>query len=115
MLVLAGAIYLSNYLALIALFTWATFAYGACSTMFLSMPADAFHPRAVASVSGLSGTGAGIATLVTTYLIGRITDKSSFEPIIIAASIIPCVATVILVTMVRARRKPDPAGLVMDF
>ena len=115
MLVLVAAIFVSNYFVLIAFFTWASFAYGACSTMFLSMPADAFHPRAVASVSGLSGTGAGIATMLTTYLIGRITDRTSFEPIIVAASIIPCIATLILVTMVRARRQPDPAGLAVDF
>jgi ACS family hexuronate transporter-like MFS transporter len=83
--------------------------------MFLSLPADVFHTRAVASVSGLGGTGAGIGTLLTTYLIGHVTDRLSFQPVVIAASVIPCIATVLFVTMVRARKSPDPDGIVLNF
>jgi len=115
MLVLIAAIYVSSYPLLILLFAYATFAYAACSTMFLALPADVFHTRAVASVSGLSGTAAGVGTLISTYLIGIVTDRSSFEPVIIVASVIPCVATAVAVLMVRASRKPDPAGLLQDF
>ena len=115
MLVLIAAAFVSNYIVLILLFSWATFAYAACSTMFLSLPSDVFHTRAVASVSGLGGTGAGIGTLISTYLIGRIADRVSFEPVIIAASLIPCLATLVFVTMVRARQEKDPAGIVLDF
>jgi ACS family hexuronate transporter-like MFS transporter len=115
MLVLIAAAFVTNYLLLILLFSWTTFAYAACSTMFLALPADVFHTRAVATVSGISGTGAGIATLFSTYMIGRITDRFSFQPVVIAASLVPCIATILLVTMVRAPRKPDPEGLVVDF
>src|SRR5207245_1723031 len=82
-------------------------AYAACSTMFLSLPADVFHTRAVASVSGLAGTGAGIGVLISTYLIGRVTDRFSFQPVIVAASIVPCVATMFFVSLVRERKPPD--------
>ncbi len=61
------------------------------------------------------GTGAGIGTLISTYLIGVIADRFSFQPIIIVASIVPCLATVVFVTMVRARKQPDPEGIVLDF
>ncbi len=115
MLLLIPAAFVSNYLLLIFLFSWATFAYSACSTMFLSLPADVFHSRAVASVSGLGGTAAGIGTLISTYLIGRISDQSSFQPIVIAASLIPCIATLVFVTMVRAGKAPDPHGIVLNF
>ena len=115
MLVLILAVYVKSYVLLILLFAWTTFAYAACSTMFLALPADVFHTRAVASVSGLSGSTAGIGTLISTYLIGRITDKFSFEPIIIAASFIPCIATLVFVAMVRARKTPDPDGIVQHF
>lgn len=115
MLLLVPAAFLTDYVTLIALFSWATFAYGACSTMFLSLPADVFHTRAVATVSGLGGTCAGIGTLISTYLIGRITDQTSFQPIIIAASLVPCAATVLLVTLVRANREPDPERLLLPF
>ncbi len=115
MLLLIPAAFSSNYWLLIGLFAFSTFAYACCATMFLSLPADVFHTRAVASVSGLSGTGAGAATLLTTALIGIISDRFSFQPIIIAASIVPCIATLVLVTMVRARKTPDPDGVVMQF
>lgn len=115
MLLLIPAAFTSHYVLLVSLFAWSTFAYAACSTMFLALPADVFHSRAVASVSGLSGTGAGIGTLISTYLIGRVADAYSFQPIIIVASIIPCIATLVFVTMVRARRRPDPEGIVLTF
>jgi hypothetical protein len=47
MLVLIIAAFTSNYLLLISLFSYATFAYAACSTMFLSLPADVFESQAV--------------------------------------------------------------------
>lgn len=115
MLALIPAAFLTNYVALILLFCWATFAYAACSTMSLSLPADVFHTRAVATVSGLGGTCAGIGTLISTYLIGRITDRFSFQPIIIGASLVPCVATFVFVHFVRAGRKPDPERLLQRF
>jgi ACS family hexuronate transporter-like MFS transporter len=115
MLLLIPAAFVSNYVLLILLFAWATFAYAACSTMFLAMPADVFHTRAVASVSGLSGTAAGVGTLISTYLIGVITDRFSFQPVVIAASIVPCVATVLMVTLVRASKKPDPRQVLVQF
>jgi len=115
MLLLALAAFSSSYVVLISLFAWSTFAYGACSTMFQSLPADVFHSRVVASVSGLGGTGAGVGTLISTYLIGQIADRFSFQPIIVAASIVPCIATGIFVTMVRANKKPDPNQILLQF
>jgi ACS family hexuronate transporter-like MFS transporter len=71
MLLLIPAAFSSRYWLLVGLFAFATFCYAACSTMFISLPADVFQSSAVATVSGMSGTGAGIVTLVSTYLIGR--------------------------------------------
>jgi ACS family hexuronate transporter-like MFS transporter len=115
MLVFMAAGFTSKFLLLVGLFGYASFAYSVCSTMFLSLPADAFNTRAVASVSGLGGTGAGLGTLLSTYLIGRISDRFSFQPILIAMSIIPCIATAIFVSLVRAPKKKDPEGLLLDF
>jgi hypothetical protein len=42
----------------------------------------------VATVSGLSGTGAGVGTIASTYLIGRISDRYSFGPILVGASLV---------------------------
>lgn len=115
MLILIFAAFTNDYLTLVLLFGYATFAYAACSTMFLSLPSDVFHPEVVASVGGLGGTGAGIGTLISTFLIGHISDRFSFRPIVIASSIIPCFATAIFVLLVRARKTPDPEHIVITF
>ena len=115
MLVLIFAAFTNNYFLLLFLFAYASFAYAACSTMFLTLPTDVFHTRAVGSVMGFGGTGAGIGTLISTYLIGRISDDISFTPIIIAASVIPCIATVVFISLVRANKKPDPKGVLQQF
>ncbi len=104
-----------SYPLLLLIFGYAAFAYTCCGTMFLTLPADVFHTRAVGSVMGLAGTSAGISTFITTFLIGWVSTRYSFEPVIIAASILPCLATVAFVTLVRADKKPDPAGIVQSF
>ena len=114
-LLLIPALFSSSYLLLILAFAYATFAYAACATILLSAPADVFDTRAVASVSGLSGTTAGLVTLVSTYLTGVIADRVSFQPVIIAASLAPCVATLAFVTLVRAPKRRDPEGLLLEF
>ena len=114
-LLLIPALFSSSYLLLILAFAYATFAYAACATILLSAPADVFDTRAVASVSGLSGTTAGCVTLISTYLTGVVADRISFQPVIIAASLAPCVATLAFVTLVRAPKRPDPQGLLLEF
>jgi ACS family hexuronate transporter-like MFS transporter len=115
MLLLIPAAFTSDYLVLILLFAWASFAYAACSTMFLALPADVFHSRAVASVSGIGGTGAGIGTLISTLLIGVVADRFSFQQVVLAASVLPCIATAVFVSLVRAGSKPDREGLLLRF
>jgi len=59
---------------------------------------------------------AGIAIIRAFYfLIGYVTQRYSFEPIVIAASIIPCIATAVFVGLVRANKTPDPNRILMDF
>ena len=89
---LAGAAWVTSFVPLVALFALATFSYAALSTIILTLPVDLFEPRAVASVSGMSGAGAGIGTILTTFLIGAVADRYSFEPVLIAASLIPLAA-----------------------
>jgi ACS family hexuronate transporter-like MFS transporter len=115
MLLLIPTVFTNNYYVLLFLFAYASFAYACCGTMFLTLPTDVFHTRAVGSVMGLAGTGAGVGTLISTYLIGIISDRVSFQPILVAASIIPCIATAVFVSMVRASKKPDPEGILLYF
>jgi ACS family hexuronate transporter-like MFS transporter len=90
--------------SLVWLTTWiaiATFSYAALSTMILNLPADLYPSGSVASVSGLSGTGAGIGTIAATYLTGLVADRYSFRPVLIVASVIPLVAAAAILILVR--------------
>lgn len=109
------ALYSNSYPVLLLVFAVATISYNCCGTMFLTLPTDVFHTRAVGTVMGLAGTSAGISTFITTFLIGWVADKYSFSPVIIAASLIPAVATAVFVTMVRAGKKDDPEGILLHF
>ena len=101
MTLLVPTIWSSNLYTVAALFGVATFCYAALSTMALTFPADLFAPSSVATVSGMGGTGAGLGTICSTYLIGGVSDRMSFEPILIGASAVPLVALVLMLVLVR--------------
>jgi len=98
MTLLAPTVFVDSFTVLVVCFAVATFSYAALSTMILNLPADVYPTGSVASVSGLSGTGAGIGTVAATLLTGTIADRLSFSPILIGASLVPlgCVAAVLL-------------------
>jgi ACS family hexuronate transporter-like MFS transporter len=106
MATLAGAAFTNNFAVMVTCFAFSTLAYASFSTIVLALPGDLYPTGSVASVSGLSGTGAGIGTICATYLTGRVSDAYSFEPILIGASLVPLIATLAVVTMLK---KHDPA------
>ena len=101
MTLLAPTVWIDSYVVLVLCFAISTFCYAAVSTMILNLPADVYPTGSVASVSGLSGTGAGIGTITATLLIGTIADRMSFAPILIGASIVPLFAVVAVLMLVR--------------
>ncbi len=101
MTLLIPTVAISNFTVIIALFATATFSYAAWSTMGLTFPADLYPSNAVATVSGMSGAAAGIGTIISTFLIGRVTDHYSFEPVLIGASLLPVVATILVFVLIR--------------
>jgi ACS family hexuronate transporter-like MFS transporter len=100
-LALVPAAFLSSFPALVACFAVATFSYAAMSTNALALPADLYQSRAVASVAGMAGTGAGLGTIGSTYLIGVVADRFSFTPILIVSSVIPLLAAFLVLILVR--------------
>src|SRR5262249_8031815 len=101
MLMLVPAIYTRTLWWVTACFAVATFSYAAVSTMILNLPADIYPSRSVASVSGLSGTAAGIGTIAATYATGLVADRYSFEPVLLGASLVPIVAMIAVLALVR--------------
>ncbi len=104
MALLVPTVFTSNLFALAGLFAVSTFAYASFSTMALVLPSDLYRSSSVATVSGMSGTGAGIGTIISTYLIGYVSDRYSFEPILIAASLIPLVGMTLVLLLIREGR-----------
>jgi ACS family hexuronate transporter-like MFS transporter len=104
MTLLVPAIAVSSFPVLIALFAISTFSYAAWSTMGLTFPADLYPNRTVATVSGMSGAAAGIGTITSTLIIGKVTDRYSFEPVLIGASLLPVIATVLVFVLIRPAR-----------
>ncbi len=101
MSVLMVSLLFSSLTALTVCFAIATCSYAALSTMVLNLPADIYRRDSVATVSGMSGAAAGIGTIAATYLTGAVADRYSFAPILIGASLVPLLAVVVLLSLVR--------------
>ncbi len=98
---LMASLLFSSLLALTVCFAISTCSYAALSTMVLNLPADIYRPQSVATVSGLGGAAAGIGTIAATYVTGAVADRYSFGPILVGASLVPLLAVVALLTLVR--------------
>ncbi len=111
MTTLAATVFFHSFEAMIFCFAIATLSYASFSTIVLNLPADLYRTGSVASVSGMSGTGAGIGTILATFLTGIVSDRFSFEPILITASLMPLIATIAVVWLVR-NGKATEEGLI---
>jgi ACS family hexuronate transporter-like MFS transporter len=105
MLLLIPAVYTSRLWLLVAEFGLATLGYAACATIFLTLPSDLFESGSVATVSGFAGMVTGFVTIATTYAIGTVSDRYSFEPILLGASAAPVLATIAVLALVRNTRE----------
>ena len=116
-MLLIPTIFTVNLFLITLLFGLATFSYASFSTIANVLPTDLYTSDSVASVSGLSGTGAGIGTIIAFKLIGYFSDARqasathSFDPIVIAAGLIPFIGMILVLLLVRNTRATDQ-GLV---
>lgn len=116
-LLLIPTVFTFKLWAIVVLFALATFSYAAFSTIANVLPSDLYTSESVASVSGMSGTGAGIGTIIAFKLIGYFSDARqaaavhSFDPIVIAAGLVPFLAMILVLVLVRNTRATDE-GLV---
>lgn len=114
-LCLIPTVFANNLLVLTALFGIATFSYQAFSVMANVLPPDLYQPQGVATVSGLSGTAAGIGTIIGYEAIGYFSDARStagthaFDPIMIACGLIPFVGALLVVWLIRSQRSVSVA------
>jgi ACS family hexuronate transporter-like MFS transporter len=116
-MLLIPTIFTMNLYLITLLFALATFSYASFSTIANVLPTDLYTSDAVASVSGLSGTGAGIGTIIAFELIGHFSDAHqasaahSFDPIVVVAGLIPFIGMILVLLLVRNTRATEQ-GLV---
>jgi ACS family hexuronate transporter-like MFS transporter len=114
---LIPTIFTKDLYTITLLFAIATFSYASFSTIANVLPTDLFKSDSVATVSGLSGTGAGIGTIIAFELIGFFSDARqatathAFDPIVIAAGLIPFIGMILVLLLVHNTRATE-AGLV---
>jgi ACS family hexuronate transporter-like MFS transporter len=62
-----------------------------------TLPSDVFEARAVASVAGLGGVGAGLGAMLFTYATGVVVDRThSYTPMLVIAGLLPILGTAVL-------------------
>jgi len=109
-LLLIPTVFTVKLWAIVFLFAASTFSYAAFSTIANVLPSDLFKSESVASVSGMSGTGAGIGTIIAFLLIGHFSDARqaagvhSFDPIVMVAGMVPFAAMILVLLLVRNTR-----------
>jgi MFS transporter, ACS family, hexuronate transporter len=120
MTMLIPTIFTTNLYWIALLFAVATFTYAGFTTMANVLPSDLYNSEAVASVSGLSGTGAGIGTIVAFKLIGYFSDARqatgthAFDPIVIIAGLVPFAGMILVLLLIRNTQATDQ-GLVRQI
>ncbi len=81
----------------VVLISMATMGHGAWFTNVMTIPSDIAPRSMVASVYGISGLGGGLGGIVFTQVTGIVADRfHSFTPSLVAAGLMPVVATLIV-------------------
>jgi MFS transporter, ACS family, hexuronate transporter len=91
-------------LALICLAMWG---FASWSTMGLTLPSDLLPQDVVATVTGLSGLAAGLLGAAFTFSVGIIVDRFSYRPVFLVAGIMPLVATICVLLLIRKPQDPQ--------
>ncbi|MDA5483290.1 MFS transporter [Yersinia intermedia] len=98
------------YLA-IALISIGGFGHQVISCMLSALVVDSFDKNQVATVNGLRGSSAWIASFLFTLLIGAVSDTIGFNPLFIAMGFFDLIGAVFLVALFAERRnKTQPAA-----
>jgi MFS transporter, ACS family, hexuronate transporter len=114
---LIPTVFTANLTLLTVLVALATFAYGAFTTIANVLPSDLYPTESVATVSGFSGTGAAIGTIIVFELAGHLSDARIatgthlFDPLMILAGLIPFAGMILVLLLVRNTKATDQ-GLV---
>ena len=90
--------------AAIALFCIGGFAHQMLSGALMTLAADLFDPRIVATAGGMAGSAAWIGGLSFSLLIGALADTIGYNPLFAALAIFDFIGAAVLWTLLRRPR-----------
>ena len=61
-----------------------------------TLPSDFYPAKAVGSVAGLGGTGAGIGSMIFIFSTGWVVDNFSYTPVLVTAGLLAPIGTIVL-------------------
>jgi ACS family hexuronate transporter-like MFS transporter len=91
-----GAAFVSNPFLALALIGVVLFGFQVWINNVQTLPSDFFPDRAVGSVAGLGGVGAGIGSMIFILTTGWVVDHFSYVPILVAAGLLAPLGTLVL-------------------
>jgi len=87
----------------IALMSGLMAAHGLWITNFLGLLSDVFPSRAIATVTGMTGTAGGVAGMLSSLAVGKVVDSFSFTPAFAVSGVLYPAALLVLWWAVRCR------------
>ena len=93
------AAFVSDPLLALALIGVVLFGFQVWINNVQTLPSDFFPGKAVASVAGLGGTGAGIGSMIFIFTTGWVVDHFSYVPILVTAGLLAPVGTIVLFSL----------------
>jgi MFS transporter, ACS family, hexuronate transporter len=87
----------------IAFFCFGAFAHQAMSSTLLTLPADLFPKRMVATANGLSGTIGGVGGALFTLAVGIVVLKIGYAPLFVAIAFFDLIGSAFLWALLRER------------
>lgn len=91
-----GAAYTPSPIAALALIGTVLFGFQAWINNVQTLPSDLFPTKAVGTVAGLGGMGAGIGSMIFILSTGWAVDNFSYTPVLVTASVLAPLGTIIL-------------------
>jgi MFS transporter, ACS family, hexuronate transporter len=90
------AAFANNPMVALALIGVVLFGFQVWINNVQTLPSDFFSDKAVASVAGLGGTGAGIGSMIFIFSTGWIVDHFSYVPVLVVAGLLAPFGTLVL-------------------
>jgi ACS family hexuronate transporter-like MFS transporter len=97
------AVFVDNWLLALLFVSIPTFGHQSWAASILTLPADLFPKRMVASVYGMSGTLGILFGAAVQVIVGRVVDMSSYVPVFVAAAFMHPIAASIILAMVKSQ------------